>query len=599
MAPRKPARRERGDGYTYQNILYSSPLSRPISSYPPSGGPPPQGASGGRSPEKLAASPFLIPDEPYLDQTLGARRVMTLLLWIAIHTSTIVVPGYESGTTVISTTPHLYVFAQPLTPQPFLQEADALEAYEVISRQGDWIQLQDRFGRIIGWVDSSNVRTIGDALSYFDKEILTHKTTFNLLSRAKCHIIQNHLPFAGRDIEEALAISPADLQAYRLRAEMREAGNDLMGALSDIKSATKQQAHLTGNLVSRGLIRRKIGDFDGSLSDFCEAISLSPKDPVPYVLRGELSCHLGRHRDAIMDYTTAIRLDPSFMEPYASRGVCRSELRAFNHAIEDFDVVIRQNYQLKSYLVHRGYCFSSMQVYNKAISDYSYAIQLGDQSSFTYLSRGIAYYEVKDFEKANADLLLAARRGPLEADAYLWLARCADERKMYKTSIHYYDTCITLNQYSVDACAECAWLLSSCPEKDLRDGKKAIGLAQQACEFSAWKSPSCAIILAAAYAEQEDFESAIVWQENALSLLRLHSVNDTGLQVRDVEAGLRYYESRVKALAQTDSRNYIDHTNLQDAVESMCESILRKIGFEPRLFSLFFRLRRRNGDAAS
>jgi tetratricopeptide (TPR) repeat protein len=60
------------------------------------------------------------------------------------------------------------------------------------------------------------------------------------------------------------------------------------------------------------------------------------------------------------------------------------------------------------------------------------------------------------------------------------------------------------------------WLLATCPDDKVRDGKRAVEYATTACERSGWKDPFCLDTLAAAYAEAGQFEEAVRYQTRAL-----------------------------------------------------------------------------------
>jgi tetratricopeptide (TPR) repeat protein len=63
-----------------------------------------------------------------------------------------------------------------------------------------------------------------------------------------------------------------------------------------------------------------------------------------------------------------------------------------------------------------------------------------------------------------------------------------------------------------------AWLRATCPDAAFRDGQKAIEDAKRACGIMKWGGANAFDALAAAYAEVGDFQSAIKYEQQAITI---------------------------------------------------------------------------------
>lgn len=124
----------------------------------------------------------------------------------------------------------------------------------------------------------------------------------------------------------------------------------------------------------------------------------------------------------------------------------------------------------------------------------------------------------------NLGLLLAVRRKPDKA-------------------LEQFDTAIRLQPRQPDAWRHKAWLLATYPDERYRNGIIAVQAAEEAVKLSAWTPPEIWDTLAAAEAENWDFEKAAAAEEKAIDAAGAIRANDL---LPELEKRLKMFKSGEK-----------------------------------------------------
>jgi len=189
-----------------------------------------------------------------------------------------------------------------------------------------------------------------------------------------------------------------------------------------------------------------------------------------------------RLKDAPEHFTKMLDEDPNNDVWFAFRGWARHKNGQTAEGLKDYAEAIRLNPSAASWYSNRGLIHMEAGQVDDAIADFTSAIDLVEISDVPYRNRAMAYSKKKEWGKAAAD----------------------------------FEKVIELNPESAVGHNGLAWLLCTAPDDKVRDGKRAVEIAQRACELTGYKNGGYLDTLAAAYAELGEFDKAVEWQEKAI-----------------------------------------------------------------------------------
>jgi len=249
---------------------------------------------------------------------------------------------------------------------------------------------------------------------------------------------------------------------------------------------------------------------------FTQTIQRSPENALLYQRRA-CAWHLqGQFDLAIKDLDEAIRLSPKDHNLYHCRGIAYQAQKDYDRAIQDFTEVLRIEPKDPIAYVNRGVAHVARKDYDRAIQDFTASIRLDPKYAQAYYNRGTVHKLQQNYDEAIEDLSKVIRLDPNHLSALLNRGWVCSQVKEYHRVIEDYTEVITLAPQDARGYNALAWFRATCPEQRFRDGAKAVELAKKACELTDWKKAEYLDTLAAAYAEQGEFQEAITVLKRAL-----------------------------------------------------------------------------------
>ena len=129
---------------------------------------------------------------------------------------------------------------------------------------------------------------------------------------------------------------------------------------------------------------------------------------------------------------------------------------------------------------------------------------------------------------------------PNFSEAYNSLGDAYRQKGITGEAVANYQKAIELQPQLISPRVSLSWLLATWPDASIRNGARAVTLAEEANQFSGGSDPKVLRILAAAYAETGRFPDAVSTAKKALALAAAQS--NTSLENK-LQAEIRLYQA--------------------------------------------------------
>jgi tetratricopeptide (TPR) repeat protein len=207
----------------------------------------------------------------------------------------------------------------------------------------------------------------------------------------------------------------------------------------------------------------------------------------------------------------SIQIDDTYRQGWADK----ADFVLVQEAPAYFDRRVQANPKDTYALFMRGSGLSAKGEQDSAIKDFDECIRLSATDAGAYNGRANAWYNKKDLDKAIADYTQAIRHSPRWALAYFHRGNTWSDKKDYVKAIADYNQTMVLDPNYLPVLNRAAWLLATCPNQKVRNGKRAVELAKKALNANKQDAKTMDT-LAAAYASAGNFTEAVRWQERVL-----------------------------------------------------------------------------------
>ena len=289
---------------------------------------------------------------------------------------------------------------------------------------------------------------------------------------------------AREDLRLALASTANDRKLQEAFAMACIRDGDAAEAIAAVSKAIEAMPLASGLYEIRAQAHARLGDRDLARVDVDRAIELSPESVSVRLFRARLVYETGNTGAAVEDIEVVLASAPDNSEALELKARICEGLGDFDEAIWALRKLVSSHPGQGQYLLSLGELFLRAGQPDEARRRFTRAIEFDDMRQGALVGRSQAAAMQGDYKSAAVDLEQAYEECPENA--------------------------FVANNL--------AWLLATSPADAVRNGGRAVSLANNACQQTAWTDWRTVSTLAAAYAEQGDFEAAQRYAQRAMAV---------------------------------------------------------------------------------
>jgi tetratricopeptide (TPR) repeat protein len=292
------------------------------------------------------------------------------------------------------------------------------------------------------------------------------------------------------------------------------------------------------NNLGDALLRKD--SVDEAIAHFQKALQIKPDDAEAHINLGNALIKKGNVDEAIAHYQNALQIKPDFAVAHNNLGNALLQKGSVDEAIVQYQKALQIEPDFAEAQNNLGNALLIKGNVDEAIAHYQKALQITPDYAKAHYNLGRALLTKGNVEEAIVHFQRALQIEPDYAKAHYNLGDALLQKGNADEAIAQYQKALQIKPDFVEALNNLARVLATCPQASLRNGNKAVELAEQAERLGGSESPEILDTLAAAYAEAGRFGDAVRSAQKAIELARAAGRQD---MVKQLNGKLKLYEA--------------------------------------------------------
>jgi tetratricopeptide (TPR) repeat protein len=346
--------------------------------------------------------------------------------------------------------------------------------------------------------------------------------------------------FVNRNYDAFLEIEIPAVGHYRALQQAHELlpQGRFEEAAAILEEALEREPDFVRGLVALGYAHLEMGQGEKAKEYLTRAIEVDPRSSDAYTNLGLALLREEKAEEAVVQLRKAVELDTQSFQAHHNLGLALAANREMRESLLSLREAARLAPGNASIHSDLGFLLHQMARHEAAIGEYRRALQIDPSHSHARGNLDTALSELSRIESTLAGQRKAHRENPQDVEAAQKLIQTLVQHGRLTEALPLMEARMKADPNDLDTRLNLAWILATQDDSTLRDGRRAVLLAEEVWE-KVGDVPRVLDVLAATYAEVGRFEDAVRAAELALNL----SKHEKGVVAPGIEKRIARYRS--------------------------------------------------------
>ncbi len=261
------------------------------------------------------------------------------------------------------------------------------------------------------------------------------------------------------------------------------------------------------------------GQFEQAVAQYQESLRLNEgNNPKAYLNLGAALLRQGKAADAVPFLRTGLEQQPSSAEAHNNLAASLWQTGERDEALQHFEQALELRPDYREAAFNLGSAYLQAGNLEDGATWLQRAIELRPDDASTYVRLATAYAAADRLDDAETLLQDAVLAAPNSPEAHYNLGKVLASQGQLPGALASYERALELRGDWAPLASSLAWTYATHPDDAIRNGERAVLLAETACGITGGGDLVCLDTLAAAYAEAGRYDDAVTVINRAIEL---------------------------------------------------------------------------------